>query len=156
MSTPDPDDTVAFVAEQLSRQQGVAALVAALDRQTVYKDVPGELTGIVTELYDTLARNRRALKLLDRAAVDHPALAQVWFSGAREGVVGLPAEYLRTRGNKGQVRSAQHPLVVARICLETLSFWAIHRHWDPHPQAVSDDVAKDEAIRFVVAALLAP
>jgi hypothetical protein len=32
-------------------------------------------------------------------------------------------------------------------------FWAVHRHWDAHPQDVSEEVAKATVVDFVVAAL---
>ncbi len=151
--TPRPDDTVAFVAEQLAKRQSVAALVAALERRTI-GDVRAELSGIVTELYDALALNRNALKLLDRAAADHPALAELWFKGAREGVVGLLAEYIQDRARRGLLAASTHPLVLARVCVETLAFWAVHRHWDPQPQDVPEPVARQVATGFVVGALL--
>jgi hypothetical protein len=45
--------------------------------------------------------------------------------------------------------------VVARIVLETLVFWAVHRHWDPSPMAIEEAVARSTAIGFLSAALLA-
>ncbi len=38
----------------------------------------------------TLARNRRRVKLADRAALDWPELAALWFEGARQGPATLP------------------------------------------------------------------
>jgi len=153
--TPRPEDTVAFVAEQLAARSGIAALVAALERQRV-TDINAELEGIVTELYDALAQNRRALKLLDRASVDHPDIAELWFKGAREGVVGLLAQYLADRARRRLVRSSPDAFVLARVCVETLAFWAVHRHWDPHPQVMTDAVSREVATQFVIHALVAP
>jgi hypothetical protein len=32
-------------------------------------------------------------------------------------------------------------------------FWAVHRHWDPHPQRVDESVAEETVVRFIVGAL---
>jgi len=44
--------------------------------------------------------------------------------------------------------------VAARLLIETIVFWAVHRHWDPHPQTVDEAVAKDTVVRFIVGALV--
>src|SRR5688572_23883906 len=63
--TPPPSETLAYVRERLAREGAVPRLAAALERRRV-GDARAELAGIVEELYDVLARNRRSLKLLDR------------------------------------------------------------------------------------------
>ena len=44
--------------------------------------------------------------------------------------------------------------IAARTVLETIAFWAVHRHWDPSPQAVDEAVAERAVLDFVVRALL--
>ena len=44
-------------------------------------------------------------------------------------------------------------LATARLIVENIAFWAVHRHWDPHPQQVDDRVAEDTVVAFVVKAL---
>ena len=110
--------------------------------------------GIVRELYDTLERNRHGLKLLDRAAKDRPDLAALWFEGARGGVLAALTQYLEREIRRGAMRRVSDVPVAARLILETVAFWAVHRHWDPHPQVVSDGSARETAIRFLTDALL--
>jgi hypothetical protein len=43
---------------------------------------------------------------------------------------------------------------IARMVLETLVFWAVHRHWDPAPQQVDDRVAEDTVVQLLVGALV--
>jgi len=38
--------------------------------------------------------------------------------------------------------------------LETLVFWAVHRHWDPSPQAVDEGSARRTVLCFLAAALV--
>ena len=129
-----------------------AALTAALGRSRV-RDPRAELEGIVRELYAALARNRHGIKLLDRSAPDHPELAGLWFEGARGGLVRLLGQYLEERSRRKLLRPLPDPMVAARLLIETMVFWAVHRHWDPHPQSVDESVAKETVVRFIVSAL---
>jgi AcrR family transcriptional regulator len=150
--TPKPGATLKYVRERLARNEVPAALTTALGRRRV-SDPRAELERIVRELYDTLARNRRGIKLLDRSASDYPELAALWFEGARGGLVGLLARYLADRGRRKLLRQVPDPAIAARLLIETVVFWAVHRHWDPHPQPVDDSVAEDTVVRFIVSAL---
>jgi len=150
--TPRPGATVEYVRERLAQSQVPPTLAQALSRQRV-EDVRAELDAIVRELYDTLASNRRGIKLLDRSARDYPELAALWFAAARGGLISLLTQYLAD----GRRRKALQPLpdraVAARLLIETVVFWAVHRHWDPHPEAVEESVVKDTVARFIVGAL---
>jgi AcrR family transcriptional regulator len=150
--TPKPGATLDYVRERLAQGQVPPALAKALARHRV-AHAGAELEEIVRELYDTLASNRRGIKLVDRSARDYPELAALWFEGARGGLIGMLARYLDDRMRRKLVRTLPDPAVTARLMIETLVFWAVHRHWDPHPQAVEEEVAKDTAVRFIVGAL---
>jgi len=45
--------------------------------------------------------------------------------------------------------------VTARVIIETVVFWAVHRHWDPSPQAVDARAAEDTVVRLLGDALVA-
>jgi AcrR family transcriptional regulator len=150
--TPKPGATLKYVRERLAKNQVPAALTAALGRSRV-RDPRAELEEIVRELYDALAHNRRGIKLLDRAAPDYPELAALWFKGARGGLVGLLGQYLEDRSRRKLLRPVPDAAVAARLLIETVVFWAVHRHWDPHPQRVDESVAKETVLRFIVSAL---
>jgi len=150
--TPKPGATLKYVRERLAKNQVPAALAAALGRSRV-PDPRAELEGIVRKLYDAVARDRRGIKLLDRSARDHPELAALWFEGARGGLMALLGQYLEARSRRKLLRPLPHPAVAARLLIETVVFWAVHRHWDPHPQPVDDCVAKETVVRFIVSAL---
>ena len=44
--------------------------------------------------------------------------------------------------------------VAARVIMETIVTWAVHRHWDPSPQAIDDQVADDTVVQFIVGGLM--
>src|SRR5262249_38646209 len=145
--------TVAYVGDVLSANAEIPALRLALRRVRV-RDVRAELESIVGELYDVLARHRRGIKLIDRSAVDHPQFGAPWFEGAAGGLREALATYLAARVRRGLLRPVVDVAIAARMILEMLVFWAVHRHWDPHPQPVDEALARTSVIQFVVGALV--
>ncbi|NOT55902.1 MAG: TetR/AcrR family transcriptional regulator [Deltaproteobacteria bacterium] len=152
LPTPAPEATLAYVRERLARNQTLPTLTAALARQRV-TDARAELALILEELYDTLARNRHGIKLLDRSAHDQPELAALWFDSARGGLIATFTHYLKTRMDRKRLRPVSDAAVGARLIIEAIAFWAVHRHWDPHPQVVDETVARDTVIQFLLNAL---
>jgi AcrR family transcriptional regulator len=151
--TPKPGATVKYVRDRLA-QSGVPRALAKALTQKRTADIRAELEAIVRELYETLAHNRRGIKLLDRSARDYPELAALWFEGGRGGLIGVLTQYLEDRRRRKLLRPLPDAAVAARLLIETIVFWAVHRHWDPHPQTVEEPVAKETVVRFVVGALV--
>jgi len=151
--TPQPGATLEVVEKRLSREGTLPSLAAALSR-TRAADVRAELDAVLSELYDLLARHRTAIKLVDRCAADYPELAKVWYRAGRADALALLARYLDDRARRGRLRRFEDSTVAARVVLETLVFWAVHRHWDPSPQAVDAASARRTVLAFLAAALV--
>jgi AcrR family transcriptional regulator len=151
--TPLPGSTLETVQQRVAEEGALPALLDALARTRV-TDVRAELETILGELYDTLARHRTAIKLLDRCAHDYPELAKVWHRVGRVGALALLARYLGDRARRRRVRRSEDDAITARIVLETLVFWAVHRHWDPSPQQVDEATSRRTVIDFLVVALV--
>jgi AcrR family transcriptional regulator len=151
--TPPPGATLEMVEKRLSKEGTLPSLAAALFRTRV-ADVRAELDAVLGELYDLLACHRTAIKLVDRCAADYPELAKVWYRAGREGALSLLSRYLDDRSRRGRLRSFEDGAVAARVVLETLVSWAVHRHWDPSPQAVDEASARRTVLAFVAAALV--
>lgn len=143
---------MAYIRERLAANQEIPALTAALQRTRV-SDVRAELAAIVGQLYDTLARHRRGIKLLDRSAIDHPELAALWFERARGGMHAALVAYLEARIHRHLLRPVPDVAIAARMLLETVVAWAVHRHWDPRPQPMDETLVRAAVIQFVVGAL---
>ena len=150
--TPPAGSTLAMVRERLAAEGRLPDLTAALSRARV-NDVRAEVETILGELYDKLARHRTAIKLVDRCARDHPEIAKVWYHEGREAALSLLARYLDDRARRGRLRCFDDGAIAARIVLETLVFWAVHRHWDASPQAVDAESARRITLDFLVGAL---
>lgn len=153
VATPPPGATERTLRRRLAEELRLPELAAALTRARV-GDVRGELEAVLGELYDLLARHRTAIKLMDRCAHDYPELAKLWFSAGREDALALLGRYLDERARRGRLRRFEDPRVAARLVLETLVFWAVHRHWDAKPQAVDEASARRTVIDFLIAALV--
>jgi AcrR family transcriptional regulator len=151
--TPKRGATLRYIRDRLAQNQNLSALANALGRN---QPVPlrKEFREIVRELYDTVERNRQGLKLLDRSAKDLPELASVWFEGARGGLVTALAQYLDREIRKGTMRQVTDVTVAARLIVETVVFWAVHRRWDPHPQTFDDSSARKTVIDLLTDALV--
>lgn len=150
--TPKAGATLRFVREELQRNEPLGEITSALARKRV-PDIARELRGIVTELYDVLARNRARIKLVDRSARDYPELAALWFAGARGGLLARFRAYLEDRIGRGLLAQVPDVATAARLVLETIVFWAVHRHFEANPEPASDDVARETIVHFVVRAL---
>lgn len=150
--TPQPGATVRYVTERLARSP-VLPLMRSLVEKKKRGDARIELEMFVRELYDDLARNRRGLKLVDQSARDLPDLAAVWFDTTRAGLVGLLTAYLEDRIAVGKLRRVPDAAAAARVIIESAVFWAVHRHWDAHPQRVDETTAKETVVHFTVGAL---
>jgi hypothetical protein len=117
-------------------------------------DVSEELREVLVDLYRRAGRNRFAIKLADRCASEHPDLAAVWFGRGRWAQHELLMHYIRTRSEAGQLRPVPSIPVAARTILETVAFWAVHRHWDPSPQSIEEDAVETAVIDLLVHSLI--
>ena len=151
--TPKPGATLQHVRTRLAEQPPLPALLAALSRRRV-ADPRAELTAIVREIYRTLHRNRRAIELMDRSAQFHPDLGAIWFTRARGTLVDGLAAYLDSRIRRKLFRPVPDAVVAARVMMETIVTWAVHRYWDPSPQVIDDQVAEDTVVQFIVGGLI--
>lgn len=150
--TPPAGRTLRYVRERLSRQPVSPTLRAAL--------APGDrhaeadlLHPILEEIFDAMACDRTGIKLVDRCAVEYPELAKIWFTEGRQALLSELSKYLEAGSRAGHLHTGLDIAVAARLVLETLVFWAVHRHWDPAPQPFDPRVARQTVVRLLVRAL---
>jgi AcrR family transcriptional regulator len=151
--TPKPGATLRYVRERLTQNQPLPVLARAVGAKRVV-DIGSELDQIVRELYTTLNRNRTAIRLIDRCAHDYPDLAGVWFEAGRGQLRAALATYLTARRRQGLLGAERDPQVLARLIIETVATWAVHRYWDPSPQSLDDRTTEDTVVAFIVNGVL--
>ena len=147
--TPKPGATLRFLRETLQREGRIHSLESALARESV--DNPRqELEGIIRELYSRLAQYQSGIKLLDRSALDWPQLAELWSGQLRAGLVEQLAAFLQKRMDRGLLRSIASPRAAARLMIEVMAFFAMHRHYDPSPTPMDDKTAEETVVDSLV------
>lgn len=147
--TPKPGATMRFLRETLQREGRIQSLEAALKRDSVTN--PGqELEEIIRELYSRVARYRVGIKLLDRSTLDWPQLADLWSGQLRGSLVEHLAKYLQRRIDHGLLRPVPSPRPAARLIIETVAFFAMHRHYDPCPTPMDDKTAEGTVVDTLV------
>jgi AcrR family transcriptional regulator len=127
----------------------------AAERRRTVADPGAELLAVAGELYDRIARNRRPMVVVERSAIDLPALFDVYFVELRRAYFARLARWIARRQRAGHLRRDVDPVVAARVLVESITFFARHRFGDADPQRLpADDVVREGVLRVVVAGLL--
>ncbi len=154
LPSPAPGSTVRYVHTRLLQEVRELELVQALSRPKGSRAKADELEGVVRDLYRRMAKNRRALKLVDRCAIDHPELASIWFEQGRNGQVAMLKAYFEKRISQGKVRPVRNVELAARLVLETIALWAIHMPWDASPSPFAEDEVESAVVDLLAHAYL--
>lgn len=147
--TPEPDATLAFLRDVLTREGRMQSLEKAIAKKTV-KNPRTELEDIIRELYTKTSRYRVGMKLVERSALDYPELAVLWFGEMRGRILQQLTAYLQLRMEKGLLRQVPDYAATARLIVETIVFFSVHRHQDPFPTAMSDHIAEETVVDNLV------
>jgi AcrR family transcriptional regulator len=151
--TPAAGRTLRYVQERLARDPASPTLGKALASRRV-RPSPEDLAAILREIQQAMTRNRTGIKLVDRCAAEYPELAEVWFGQGRGALLAQLTAYLERGIRVRQFRAVPDPAVAARLVIETLVFWAVHRYWDPAPQPVDVRVVEDTVVQMLVRAVV--
>jgi AcrR family transcriptional regulator len=116
-------------------------------------DVGEELRALLAERFDSMAGSWRQLAAVERTAADLPAVFDAFYNEGRRAFLDSLAVYLRSRAEAGQLRLAAEPALVARFVVESIAFWAYHRHQDPTLH-VTDEQAREVCVNTLEAALI--
>jgi AcrR family transcriptional regulator len=148
---PPPGATLARLRERLAADTALARLDAALRRSRV-ADARIELAAVVDELYECIERAWPGIVVLERSALEMPELARVFHAEMRRDLLDRLERYLSARMRAGQLRRVPGA-AAARFVLETVAWFAMHRHRDPLPPKLDDAAARAAATDLIVNAL---
>lgn len=140
------------IREQMSTLR-LDALSAALRTKHV-ADARMELEGVLREFYSLIERTRHGFDLVERSALDVPEMAQMLFVESRRKGVGAFKRYLISRIESGHFKAVPDAATAARFIIETVTWFARHRHNTPDSQMISDHDALETTIHFLVGALI--
>ena len=127
-------------------------LDGAIPRQRP-SDPQAELESVVRELYVRTEESREGADILEKSALDMPELCRLFFEQVRRGLFERMTRYVDARVRDGSFREVDPP-VAARFIVETVTFFARHRHLDPDPLPHDDQAIRDSVIPLIVSSLL--
>jgi AcrR family transcriptional regulator len=154
LPSPQPGQLEQRLRERVDAGFRLERLEAALARRRV-GDARGELDGILRELWELVVRTRGPIAVLERSAIELPELFAIWFAGARRAFFARLTRYVERRARSGHLRPVGDPAVAARFLLESIVFFARHRHGDPDPGLLpGDDAVRETVIPMLVASLI--
>ncbi|HEY3872540.1 MAG TPA: TetR/AcrR family transcriptional regulator [Actinocrinis sp.] len=150
---PEPDRIVATVDRWAARQSGLDLLTEPPRRPD-----PGgaeqELGEVVEQIYDFIDKNRVILRLFERCSEDLPVLTQWYFVERRRGLLAALGEFLNARIEAGLLRPVPDVPTAARFIVETIAWFAMHRHGDPDSAMLTDEDCRRTVRHLVPAAFL--
>jgi AcrR family transcriptional regulator len=82
------------------------------------------------EIWDSIERYASAIRLVERCAQDWPELAAMFYSELRPTLLRKITAYLEAGAEQGVLRRVSDPALAARVVIEAMAWFAIHRHGD--------------------------
>ena len=143
------------VREFVAAEVPFGALAAAL-AGTGSDDPAAELEAVMRELFTLETQTREAADMIERSARELPELADLLNSGLRGPVLDALTQYLDGRAKTGKLRRTPDKAATARLVLETLTWFARHRHSDPQGAAIPPELAQQTAVDALLHALVPP
>jgi len=151
LPTPSPGATERRLRQRIAEAIEFPRLEQALERKRT-SDPRRELEGVVREFYKRSAELRLGADLIERSAHERPELAKLWLREARKAVFERLTLYVSRRVEQGHFRRVPDPAVATRLIVETVSWFARHRHRDPDAD-FDERVAQDTVLEFVLSTL---
>jgi AcrR family transcriptional regulator len=153
VKTPPPGATQELVAARIQGRGRFPALARALKTDEP-DDVRVEVARVLAEIYDTLYAGRVRIKLIATAARDVPELGEAWFVKGRRQLNRRLSRWIELRVQGGYFASQPDAVAAARMLSETLTWFAVHRHFEPAPESLDDAAARQTALTGVQRMLL--
>ncbi len=152
-ATPDRAALISQLDATVDAHLHVAALENALTGRMVRTAIQTQMRSIVGELFDLLAATRVVADAMERSAHDAPDLGTFFYRRVRVRLLDQLVAYCSRLERIGSLPTSVSPDPAARFMLETVTWWARHRHRDPEPPDIDEARAREVAIALVVAAL---
>ena len=153
LRTPSLDKMIQTAREFVAAEVPFGALAVALDTADP-ADPRAELEQVMRELFTLEEQTARAADMIERSARELPELADLLHAGLRRPVHDALTQYLGSRVKAGKLRATPDTAATARLVLETLTWFARHRHSDPYGAAIPSELAQETVIDVLLHALV--
>jgi len=151
--TPDGGVSTKDTIQAFTRTARLTHLTAALHEEKA-EDITEELTAIIDEQFDLVDRSRRLINLIERSAHDLPGLHTGFYAKGRRPFLRKIESYLDARIAVGQLREVPDTAATARFIVESVAWFANHRHGDQDTTNIDDESARQVCVDMLVHGLL--
>ncbi|HET9081905.1 MAG TPA: hypothetical protein VFO01_15515, partial [Trebonia sp.] len=155
LTLPSLDEMIRQAREFVAAEVPFGALAEAL-RTADPDDPASELQQVMHELFSLEEQTAQAADMIERSARELPELADLLNSGLRWPVLDALTQYLDSRAKAGKLRRTPDTAATARLVLETLTWFARHRHSDPYGAAIPSELARETVVDALLHALVPP
>jgi len=155
LAAPSLAEMIAQAREFVAAEVPFGALAEAL-RTADPQDPAAELEQVMREMFVLEEQTAAAADMIERSARELPELADLLNSGLRRPVLDALTQYLDGRAKTGKLRRTPDAAATARLVLETLTWFARHRHADPGGAAIPPGLAQETAVDALLHALVPP
>ena len=146
-------ELVSRLEATLTEHVRVPALERALGVPFRSDQLSAQLDGIVGQLFDLIASTRVGADVMEKSAREAPDLATLFYLHVRVRLLRQLVGYFQMVDDAGHLPSPVTPEYAARFVLETVTWWARHRHRDPDPPKVDEPQARRVAVALVAGCL---
>jgi AcrR family transcriptional regulator len=154
LPTPVPGHFLDILRKWARLSAPFPVLTAALARSEC-SDILPEFVAVIDERYGIISSNRKLLALIERSSLDLPDLHDLYFRKIRRQEHKRLSDYLAMRMSSGAMRPASNVDMAARFVIESIAWFAWHRHGDADPPDIDDGQAQD-AVRELLVATFVP
>lgn len=151
VETPPWSETLGH-ARARAAERGVFPKLAKASRARS-EPTRAELEQVLFEVFDVMDRNKVAIRLINTTARDLPDLAKLWFDETRAGLVEDLERYLARLARADRLAEGAHLTLSARIVIETMMWFAVHRHFDPRPLDMSTERVREDVTKTIIRGL---
>lgn len=148
-----PQELVRVAEEWLGEQAAAVAVTHVLD-PAARRPAARMLADLIDVQYGFVERHRPLIGLVERCAADVPELAEWFYVRVRRGNLELLGEFLRERIASGELPAVPDVPTAARFIVETIAWFAMHRHGDPDSKMLDDDSCRSTVRHLLLTAFL--
>lgn len=153
LTAPSLAEMIGQARDFVAAEVPFGALALALDEEDT-DDPAAEFQLIARELFILEEQTAHAADMIERSARELPELADLLNTGLRRPVLDALTRYLDSRAKSGALRRTPDTAATARLVLETLTWFARHRHSDPYGAAIPAELAQETAVDAMLHALV--
>lgn len=124
-----------------------------IEIETLAREANDPVTACFGSFYDLVDRLHPTFRILDRSSRAWPELAALFAARARAPALEATERFLREAHARGSIRAIGDTATTARLILEMITWFAMHRRYTPDASNVSDRQAREAVLNFVAAAL---